>query len=215
MQAVARQWAHDIGHVLCVGAHADDIEIGCAGTLLELTDANPGITVEWVVLSASGTRAAETRSAAARLLGADHRVRTETFPERYFPAHVGDLKRYFDALGRRVRPDVVFTPRRADLHQDHRIAAELTWQTFRDQPILEYEIAKYEGDLGRPNAYVALREQTARHKVAALLEEFPSQRDRDWFDGEAFRGLLRLRGIECRAPSGYAEAFHVTKLRLW
>lgn len=215
MHRIAPHWAQDIERVLCIGAHADDIEIGCAGTLLELRAANPGIMFDWVVLSADGERAGETRAAARRILGPHHKVHVTEFAERYFPARYAELKHHFDDLGRTLSPDVIFCPRRADAHQDHRTVAELTWQTFRDQLVLEYEIVKWEGDLGQPNAYVALSRDSAIEKLALLAEEFPSQRGRDWFDDEVFRGLLRMRGVECRAPSGYAEAFHATKVRLW
>lgn len=203
--------------VLCIGAHADDIEIGCAGTVLTLAHRQPALRVDWVVLSAEGARADEARRGAARVLAGvpDASVHVERFPQRYFPAAYGDLKRYFDALGERAQPDVVLCPRLEDMHQDHRTVAELVWQTFRSQLVLEYEIVKYEGDLGRPNAYVALTDDVAEHKLAVLDEVFVTQRARDWFDRDTFRGLLRLRGVECRAPSGLAEAFHARKVRLW
>jgi LmbE family N-acetylglucosaminyl deacetylase len=216
MNPLAPDLADRLDAILCIGAHADDIEIGCAGTLLHLVRANPAMRVDWIVLSASGQRADEARAAAAKVLGhgGDGGVRIETFAERYFPAIYGDLKRYFDDLGTRLRPDLIFAPRRADEHQDHRVTAELTWQTFRAQPILEYEIVKYEGDLGRPNVFVALSDQVVDEKLALLHDAFASQRDRYWFSDETFRGLMRTRGVECRAPSGYAEAFHGDKLRL-
>lgn len=215
MLPVAHAWAAGITRVLCVGAHADDIEIGCGGTVLALLAANPDVQVDWLVLSAEGRRATEARAAATRILGADESVRVEAFTERFFPAIQADLKHYFDVLGTQHSPDLVFAPRRDDAHQDHRVTAELVWQTFRDHLVLEYEIAKYEGDLGQPNAYVALDASTVDEKLAILGDEFGSQHSRDWFDPELFRGLLRIRGAECRAPSGYAEAFHASKLRLW
>jgi LmbE family N-acetylglucosaminyl deacetylase len=228
MKPIVPDLAARLDSILCVGAHADDIEIGCAGTLLQLLWANPAMRVDWIVLSATGQRADEARRAAAKVLGWERAsvsepvggdsgggdVRVEAFAERYFPAIYGDLKRYFDDLGGRLRPDLIFAPRRADEHQDHRVTAELVWQTFRAQPILEYEIVKYEGDLGRPNVYVALTEEVVDAKLTLLRDTFGSQRDRYWFDDETFRGLLRTRGVECRAPSGYAEAFHGDKLRL-
>lgn len=215
MNPIAPDLADRMTSVLCIGAHADDIEIGCAGTLLQLSRANPALRFEWIVLSAEGERADEARAAAAKVLGnGDADVRIESFTERFFPAIYADLKHYFDDLGRRVRPDLVLVPRRHDEHQDHRTAAELAWQTFRGQPILEYEIVKYEGDLGRPNVYVALHDDTVEEKVTLLREIFVSQHGRYWFSDETFRGLMRIRGIECRAPSGYAEAFHGDKLRL-
>jgi LmbE family N-acetylglucosaminyl deacetylase len=216
MDPLAPDLANRLNSVLCIGAHADDIEIGCAGTLLQLTRANPAMQVDWIVLSASGQRADEARAAAAKVLGraGDASVRIQAFTERYFPAIYGDLKRYFDDLGTQVRPDLVFAPRRADEHQDHRVTAELAWQTFRGQPILEYEIVKYEGDLGQPNVFVALPDEIVDEKLTLLREAFGSQRDRYWFSDETFRGIMRTRGVECRAPSGYAEAFHGDKLRL-
>ena len=216
MNPIAPDLASRLTAVLCIGAHADDIEIGCAGTLLQLTRANPAMQVDWIVLSASGERADEARAAAAKVLGraGDASVRIEAFTERYFPAIYGDLKRYFDDLGAQLRPDLVFTPRRADEHQDHRVTAELAWQTFRGQPILEYEIVKYEGDLGQPNVFVALPDEVVDEKLTLLREAFGSQRNRYWFSDETFRGIMRTRGVECRAPSGYAEAFHGDKLRL-
>jgi LmbE family N-acetylglucosaminyl deacetylase len=214
---LAADLPHRLQRILCVGAHADDIEIGCGGTIVSVTRANPSIEVDWIVLSAEGERADEARAGAARVLEATKtaRVRIEQFPQRYFPGAFTDLKRYFDALGRDIMPQVVFCPRLEDMHQDHRVVAELVWQTFRSQFVLEYEIAKYEGDLGRPSTFVELSREVADHKIRLLEEVFVSQRERYWFDEEAFRGLLRLRGIESRAASGYAEAFHARKLRLW
>jgi LmbE family N-acetylglucosaminyl deacetylase len=203
--------------VLCVGAHADDIEIGCGGTMLSLVRDNPALRVDWVVLSAEGERADEAHAGAARVLEAakDARVRVEQFPQRYFPAAFADLKRYFDGLGRTTTPDLVFCPRLEDAHQDHRTVAELVWQTFRSQIVLEYEIVKYEGDLGRPTVFIELSSELVEGKLQLLNEVFVSQRERYWFTEDTFRGLLRLRGVECRAPSGFAEAFHARKLLLW
>ena len=215
MDPIAPDLARQLDVVLCVGAHADDIEIGCAGTLLQLARANPALRFAWVVLSAVGERADEAHAAASKVVGTgDADVRVEAFTERYFPAIYGDLKHYFDDLGKAVEPDLILAPRRADMHQDHRVTAELVWQTFRGQPILEYEIVKYEGDLGRPNAYAALREEIVDEKLTLLRDVFASQHGRYWFSDETFRGLMRTRGIECRSPSGYAEAFHADKLRL-
>ena len=202
--------------ILCLGAHADDIEIGCAGTVLRLLEENPGLDVRWVVLSAAGDRAAEAgRSAAVLLEGAGHAdVRVADFRETYFPYLGGEVKAYVAALGAGFEPDLVLTHWREDLHQDHRLVSELTWNTFRDHLILEYEIPKWDGDLGRPSVFVPLEQDVADRKIAHLLDAFPSQSGRDWFDPEVFRGLLRLRGMEARSPSGYAEAFHCRKLVL-
>jgi LmbE family N-acetylglucosaminyl deacetylase len=204
-----------VSSLLCLGAHSDDIEIGCGGTVLKLLSANPEMSVHWVVLSADGARAAEARSSADRFLAgaAAVRIEVETFRERYFP-YQPDLKEFFDDLGTRDRPDLVFTHHRDDAHQDHRVVADLTWNTFRDHLILEYEIPKYDGDLGRPNVFVGLDESIARRKIQAVLDGFPSQADRYWFTAETFLGLLRLRGVEARSPVGYAEGFHARKLVL-
>jgi LmbE family N-acetylglucosaminyl deacetylase len=204
-----------VSRVLCIGAHADDIEIGCGGSILALLARDPGLSVDWVVLSADGERANEARASAARFLATanEHRVSVEGFRERYFPYDPA-LKEYFDALGADHQPEIVFTPWRGDAHQDHRTVAELAANTFRDQLILEYEIPKFDGDLGQPSVYIHLSEETADAKVAGLLEGFPSQLPRPWFTADTFRGLMRLRGIESRAPDGLAEAFHCRKLVL-
>ncbi len=204
-----------VSSILCLGAHSDDIEIGCGGTVLRLVAANPDLEVRWVVLSAEGQRADEARASAERFLeGCSKReVEVGSFRERYFP-HVPELKEFFDALGARVRPDLILTHHGGDAHQDHRTVSELTWNTFRDHAILEYEIPKYDGDLGRPNAFVTLDRDTARRKVRSILEAFSSQATKDWFSEDTFLALLRLRGVESRSPSGYAEAFHARKLLL-
>lgn len=216
MRPLAPALGADIERVACIGAHADDIEIGCAGTLLALRRANPDIHFDWIVLSAAGPRVAEAETAARAIVDDPDRLdlRIEQFTDRRFPMALDTLKDYFDQLGRRIRPDVVLCPRDADAHQDHRTVAGLVWQTFRDAQVLQYEIVKYEGDLGRPNAYVALDDELARRKVEVLETAFPSQADRDWFDERTFSALMRLRGVECRAPSGWAEAFDAPKLRL-
>ena len=202
--------------ILFLGAHSDDIEIGCGATVLRLVAEHPGLRVHWVVFSASGDRADEARRSAESFLdgAGESTVEVEAFPERYFPYDGGAVKRWFDGLGQRADPDVVFTHHRHDAHQDHRTIAELTWNTFRDHMILEYEIPKWEGDLGRPNVFVPLDEPIATQKVELLLAGFPSQRNRYWFTSETFRAVMRLRGIEARAPSGLAEAFHGQKMLL-
>jgi LmbE family N-acetylglucosaminyl deacetylase len=202
--------------VLYLGAHSDDIEIGCGGAVLELARARPDTTVRWVVFSAGGVRAAEARRSAKAFLGksAAAAVELHEFRDGYFPMEFGRIKETFETIARSFRPDVVFTHRRDDRHQDHRVVSDLTWNTFRRQLILEYEIPKWDGDLGIPNAFVPLSAAVARKKVRLLMEAFASQRGKDWFDEETFRGLARLRGLECRAPSGFAEAFHARKLTL-
>jgi LmbE family N-acetylglucosaminyl deacetylase len=199
--------------LLCVGAHSDDIEIGCGGTLLTLLARHPGTHVSWVVFGARGARADEARASAADFLAraGTHEVRILDFEESFFPQRGAEIKRAFEAL-KDTRPDAVFTHTRHDLHQDHRLLAELTWNTFRDHLVLEYEIPKYDGDLGQPGVFVPLDAAVCRRKCDLLREHFATQRDRHWFDDELFLALLRLRGMECRSPSGFAEAFHGRKL---
>jgi len=202
--------------VLCLGAHADDIEIGCRGTLLELLRLRPGIAVHWVVFSATGQRADEARRSAELFLqGAGQtRIVLREFRDTYFPFQGAEIKDFFEEIKKSVNPGLVFTHRREDLHQDHRLLAELTWCGFRNHLILEYEIPKYEGDLGTPNCFVPLSEDVCRRKVEALLTAFPSQRTKPWFTDDTFRALLRIRGLECNSPTRYAEAFTGRKLRL-
>lgn len=200
--------------VLCLGAHADDIEIGAGGALLEWSAAGARLDVTWCVLSASGAREAEARASASDFLAGMERSRVEVhrFRDGYFPAEANDLKAWFEDLKGRVEPDVILTHRGDDAHQDHRELSRLAWNTFRDHTIFEYEIPKWDGDLGRPNLYVPLSEAVMDRKVDLLLRHFGSQRSKHWFDAETFRGLARLRGMECRAPSRYAEAFYARKM---
>ncbi|MCO5101781.1 MAG: PIG-L family deacetylase [Burkholderiaceae bacterium] len=201
--------------LLCIGAHCDDIEIGCGGTLLEWLGRRP-LEVDWVVLSAHAERAAEARRSAAALLRRASRksIALHPFRDGHFPAQFEALKGVFADLGSVHSPDLVLTHTLDDRHQDHRLAAELAWQTFRRQPILEFEIAKYEGDLGKPNVFVPLAATTARRKIDHLLRFFPSQHAKDWFRAETFAALMHLRAIECRADGGSAEAFVARKLVL-
>ena len=201
--------------ILLIGAHCDDIEIGCGGTVLSLAARYPRAHFEWVTLSSDAERAAETRAAASRLLqgAADCTVHVEEFRGSYFP-HCGEaLKDHFEGL-KDCRPDLVLTHARHDLHQDHRIVNELTWNTFRNHAILEYEIPKFDGDLGVPNVYVPLTRAQLQIKCDTLMECFASQRARQWFTPDTFRGLARIRGIECNASEGYAEAFFGRKMSL-
>jgi len=198
--------------VLCLGAHSDDIEIGCGGTMRRLL-AERRCEVTWVVLSAAGMRAAEARRGAALFLegAARKRVVLKRFRDGFFPAQFAAIKEEFEKLKKLPNPDVVFCPARGDAHQDHRLVAELVGNTFRDHLVLEYEIPKYDGDLGRPNAFVPLSEETCREKIRLLNEVFRSQAKRRWFQEETFRSLLRLRGLECNSPTAYAEAFFCSK----
>jgi LmbE family N-acetylglucosaminyl deacetylase len=199
--------------ILCMGAHCDDIEIGCGGTLLRLLDERPGSTVHWAALASDREREQEARESAAEFLAGAARseVVVKGFRDGYFPVQGGEIKDFFEATKAQVKPDLVLTHHRADRHQDHRVVAELTWNTFRNHLIAEYEIPKYEGDLGLPNLFVPLPEPTARRKIALILRYFKSQGARRWFRAENFEALLRLRGLECNAPDGFAEAFHVSK----
>jgi LmbE family N-acetylglucosaminyl deacetylase len=202
--------------LLFLGAHCDDIEIGCGGTVVELLDAHPDAQVHWVVLSSGAVREREARSAARKLLrrAVEPRVVVKDFRGAYFPSEAVAIKEYFEELKTSVVPDVIFTHQRDDLHQDHRIVGELTWNTWRNHFILEYEIAKYDGGLGSPPVFMPLRAATMRRKVDLLMKEFRSQLDKQWFTPSTFEGLMRLRGIECNAPAGYAEAFYCRKLVL-
>jgi LmbE family N-acetylglucosaminyl deacetylase len=203
-----------VSHVLCLGAHADDIEIGCGGTLLTLLEAAPALSVTWVVFSAEGPRADEARRGAASFLAATsgRHVMIRAFRDGFFPYTGAQIKEAFEELKATISPDLVFTHYRHDLHQDHRLVAELTWNTFRDHLVLEYEVPKYDGDLGSPNLFVPLSHSLCRRKLDTILSTFKTQEGKHWFSEELFRALLRLRGMECRAPSGYAEAFHARKL---
>jgi LmbE family N-acetylglucosaminyl deacetylase len=200
--------------ILCLGAHSDDIEIGCGGTLLRLLAERPGTHVHWVVFSADDAREAEARASAAAFLAdaGSSDVIVHRFRESYFPYLGAEIKDAFEALKPVVTPDVVFTHRRDDEHQDHRTIAEFTWNTFRDHVIAEYEIAKYEGDLGHPNLFVPLATAVAERKVQLLVEHFGTQRSKRWFRPETFHGMMALRGVESNAPDGSAEAFHVRKV---
>jgi LmbE family N-acetylglucosaminyl deacetylase len=202
--------------VLALGSHSDDIEIGCGATLLALTRTRPEIEVTWVVLGAEGEREREARASAETFMGAATRseVIVHGFRDGFFPYVGGDVKDVFEDLKSRLEPDLILTHARHDLHQDHRLVCELTWNTWRDHLILEYEIPKYDGDLGTPNVFVPISEEVARKKVRLVLDTFESQLARHWFDEQLFLGLMRVRGMEGRSPSGYAEAFTCRKLSL-
>ena len=202
--------------VLCLGAHSDDIEIGCGATILGLASRRPRPEFRWVVWSATGGRKAEASRGARAFLGraASEAVRLYAFRDGYFPTQFSEIKDAFENLAKEFQPDIVFTHARDDRHQDHRVISDLTWNTFRNQLILEYEIPKWDGDFGRPNLYVPVSRATADRKIRALLSTFSSQRSKDWFSPETFRGLMRLRGMECRAPASTAEAFYARKVSL-
>ena len=198
---------------MAIGCHADDIEIGCGGTLLTLTRATSELDVTWVVLSAQGQRADEAKESAGAFLagaGSSH-VEIYGFRDGFLPYAGAEVKEVFEDIKTRVEPQLIFTHTRHDLHQDHRLACELTWNTFRDHLILEFEIPKVDGDLGRPNVFVPLTRAVAEEKVTMLERHFPSQAGKHWFDRELFMGLMRIRGMEAIAPERLAEAFTCRK----
>jgi LmbE family N-acetylglucosaminyl deacetylase len=199
--------------LLCLGAHSDDIEVGCGGTLLYLKKVLPQLKFHWVVFSASGLRRQEaTKAAELFTAGCDKEIVIKDYRDGFLPYSGGEVKDFFEEIKSRVNPDLVFTHWHGDAHQDHRLIAELTWNTFRNHLILEYEIPKYDGDMGRPNLFVPLEAPLYEHKVTNLMEAFGSQHTRQWFHRETFLGLMRIRGMESNSPSGYAEAFHARKM---
>jgi LmbE family N-acetylglucosaminyl deacetylase len=206
----------DALQILCLGCHSDDIEIGCGGTILRLAEEYPLCDFYWVVFSALGVREVEAKRAAelfvtpARLKG----PLLKGFPDGYMPFVGAEVKVVFEDLKQAISPDLVFTHYRRDAHQDHRLISELTWNTFRNHMILEYEIPKYDGDLGQPNLFVPLTSGLCDKKIHCIMDTFQSQRSKRWFREETFLSLMRLRGMECNAPSGYAEAFYCRKLVL-
>jgi LmbE family N-acetylglucosaminyl deacetylase len=202
--------------LLAIGAHPDDIEIGCCGTILKLLEEDALSAIGWVVLSGKGERADEARASAEAVLSGveEKRLMLRDFRDGFFPYDGGDIKEFFESLKSEFSPDIVLTHQRADLHQDHRIACELTWNTFRDHLILEYEVPKYDGDTGSPNLFVPLGEDLRRRKIDHLMTHFATQRPKRWFKEDLFSGLLRLRGMECNSPTSFAEAFYCRKAML-
>lgn len=202
--------------ILCIGAHCDDIDIGCGGTMLSVLQRNPGAQVVWVVMGSTPARARELRASARRFLrGADKaEVVVHQFRDGFFPAQYAAIKQVFESLKQLPDPDLIFSHHRADLHQDHRVVAELTWNTFRDHLILEYEIPKYEGGLTTPSAYVSLTRAQVERKISILWASYATQRAKRWFTEDTFRALMRLRGIESGGESDWAEGFHVSKFLL-
>jgi len=201
--------------VLCLGAHSDDIEIGCGGTLLYLRQLVPEATFHWVVFSAAGKRGEEAMQGAELFVGRGKtRIVLKEYRDGFLPYHGTEIKVFFEEMKTQANPDLIFTHWQGDAHQDHRLISELTWNTFRDHLIWEYEIPKYDGDLGRPNMFVALEARLYEHKVDNILQAFESQRSKPWFGRETLLGLMRIRGVEANSPSGYAEAFHARKLTI-
>lgn len=198
--------------VLCLGAHSDDIEIGCGGTVLSLLDQYPAV-VRWIVFSSTDVRAHEAKSSANAFLAKAHHkeVFVKQYRDGYFPFSGDAIKDEFESLRREFAPDLVFTHYRDDRHQDHRVISDLTWNTFRNHLILEYEIPKYDGDIGVPNLFMPLSETVCSRKIGNLLDCFKSQRGKHWFDEQTFMSILRLRGMEANSPTRFAEAFYCRK----
>jgi LmbE family N-acetylglucosaminyl deacetylase len=202
--------------VLCLGAHPDDIEIGAGGTILKLVEEMPETEFHWIVLSGQGERNREAHRSASLFLvnSKTKRVEVQDFRESYFPFIGREIKDYFEKLKNDVSPDLILTHHRDDAHQDHRLTASLTWNTFRDHLICEYEIPKYDGDLGHPNVYVTLNESQVERKIKIIADSFQTQRKRQWFTEDTFRSIMRIRGLESNSTSRSAEAFFCRKIIL-
>jgi LmbE family N-acetylglucosaminyl deacetylase len=199
--------------VLCLGANSDDIEIGCGGTVLALLERCEHAIVRWVVFSSSEERAREARASADAFLrrAREKEIVVKKYRDGFFPFLGAQIKDEFEALKREFHPDLVLTHYRDDRHQDHRLISDLTWNTFRDHLILEYEIPKYDGDLGQPNFFVPLEESACSTKIRNIVDSFQSQKQKQWFDEQTFMAMLRLRGMEANSPTRYAEAFYCRK----
>jgi LmbE family N-acetylglucosaminyl deacetylase len=202
--------------ILCLGAHCDDIEIGCGGTVLQLLRNRKEVNLSWVVLSSEKGRAEEARNSASHFLrGANNTtIEVKDFPNSFFPYSGERIKVYFESMKAKFQPDLIFTHYRHDLHQDHRVVSELTWNTFRDHMILEYEIPKYDGDLGSPNTFVPLNRDVCAEKIEMILRSFKSQSGKQWFTEDLFLSVMRIRGMECNAQHGLAEGFYCRKAPL-
>jgi LmbE family N-acetylglucosaminyl deacetylase len=199
--------------VLFLGAHSDDIEIGCGGTITRLVKEYPNLSAYWVVFAAEGVRESEARNSAEEYLAgvANKKIVILSHRDGYLPYHGEEVKDFFEQLKNQVTPDLIFTQYRDDLHQDHRQICELTWNTFRNHLILEYEIPKYDGDLGQPNFFVQLDETACQTKVDRLQRHFQTQAGRYWFTDDTFYSLMRIRGVEARSSTGFAEGFYLRK----
>jgi LmbE family N-acetylglucosaminyl deacetylase len=202
--------------VLCLGAHSDDIEIGCGGTILELLESQPSAHVQWVVFSATGPRRREAMDSARLFLkgGKSRKITLRSYRDSFFPYEGMKIKREFEQLKKQINPDLVFTHYRDDLHQDHRVINELTWNTYRNHLIMEYEIPKYDGDLGSPNVFSPLKTSTCQKKADFLQQAFRTQALKQWFSNDTFLALMRLRGVEACSSTGFAEAFYGRKVSL-
>jgi LmbE family N-acetylglucosaminyl deacetylase len=206
-------FGNSLQQVLCLGAHSDDIEIGCGGTLLKLIEMYPTLNVTWVVFGATGERKKEAIKSAEDFLSSVPRknILVKGFKDGFFPYIGAEIKGYFEELKKEVNPDLILTHYRQDLHQDHRVISELTWNTFRNHLIWEYEIPKYDGDLGSPNLFVHLSRSICQQKIKHLTTYFQTQSNKQWFTEETFTAILRIRGIESNATEQYAEAFYCYK----
>ena len=202
--------------ILCLGAHCDDIEIGCGGTVLRLLRDLKDVSIYWVVLSSEDRRAEEARNSASEILrgAGEATVELKEFRNGFFPYNGEEIKEYFETLKGKIDPDLIFTHYRHDLHQDHRVVSELTWNTFRNHMILEYEIPKYDGDMGSPNLFVPLDRGTCAEKIEIIIRSFPSQREKNWFTEDLFLSILRIRGMECNSRHDFAEGFYFRKASL-
>ena len=203
--------------VLCLGSHSDDIEIGCGGTILQLIAAHANLDIVWVVFSANAEREREARRSASLFLKQAKRpgkVIVKRFRDGFFPYQGADIKEFFEEIKKEVNPDLIFTHYRNDRHQDHRTISDLTWNTWRQHLILEYEIPKYDGDLGVPNLFVPIEKEIADRKINYICDVFQTQANKAWLTEDTFQAILRLRGVECAAPDKYAEAFYSRKVIL-
>jgi LmbE family N-acetylglucosaminyl deacetylase len=200
--------------ILCLGSHCDDIEIGCGGTILKLIENYQDVVVYWVVFSSNELRAKEATASASTFLTEtlSKKIIIKNFRDGFLPFQGIEVKECFEQLKQEFSPDIIFTHYRDDRHQDHRLISELTWNTFRNHLILEYEIPKYDGDFGIPNFFVHLNEAICRRKIQYILDAFPTQNNKQWFTEETFRSMLRIRGMESNSPSNYAEAFYCRKI---
>jgi LmbE family N-acetylglucosaminyl deacetylase len=199
--------------VLCLGAHSDDIEIGCGGTILRLCESRP-VEIVWVVFSAGKIREQEANESAKLFLkdSSTKQVIVKDFRNGFFPYTAVEIKEYFEELKEICNPDIIFSHYGKDLHQDHRLISDLTWNTFRNHWILEFEIPKYDGDLGAPNVFFELNEKTCTEKCNYIIQSFKTQKEKHWFTSETFLSLMRLRGVE--SATRYAEAFYCRKMLL-
>lgn len=206
----------DQPNILCLGAHPDDIEIGCGGTILQLIDQTPKCNFYWAIFSSNETRLKEAQQSANLFLNKvqGKQIKILDFKESYFPFVGAEIKDYFEKIKHDFSPDLIFTHTIKDAHQDHQLIRSLTWNTFRNHLILEYEIPKYDGDLETPNLYVCLDRKIVDRKIRYLFDSFQTQKEKQWFTKDTFIGIMRIRGVESNSPSKYAEAFHCRKATL-